>query len=105
MMPKMTGPQLNNELRRRGVELPVIYTSGYAASALLPPDSDRVRFVAKPFSGHEVAAALAAHPGDDVMGGHSRRLVVEQYRPSSLAVGHAQGPSWVLTSPQRKATS
>jgi PAS domain S-box-containing protein len=60
MMPKMTGLQLNNELRRRGVELPVIYTSGYAASALLPPDGDRVRFVAKPFSGHEVAAALAA---------------------------------------------
>jgi len=60
MMPKMTGLQLSSELRRRGVELPVVYTSGYAASALLPPDGDRVRFVAKPFSGKEVAAALAA---------------------------------------------
>jgi PAS domain S-box-containing protein len=60
MMPKMTGLQLSTELRRRGIDLPVIYTSGYAASALLPPDGDRVRFVAKPFSGQEVATALAA---------------------------------------------
>jgi PAS domain S-box-containing protein len=58
MMPKMTGLQLMSELRARGVELPVIYTSGYADRVMLPEDGERARFVAKPFSGREVVAAI-----------------------------------------------
>jgi two-component system, cell cycle sensor histidine kinase and response regulator CckA len=58
MMPRMTGLQLVSELRRREIDLPVIYTSGYADRGMLPEDGRGARFVAKPFSGTEVTAAI-----------------------------------------------
>jgi PAS domain S-box-containing protein len=58
MMPRMTGLQLMSELRRREIDLPVIYTSGYADRGMLPDDGFGARFVAKPFSGSEVTAAI-----------------------------------------------
>jgi two-component system, cell cycle sensor histidine kinase and response regulator CckA len=60
MMPRMTGLQLVSELRRREIDVPVIYTSGYADQGMLPEDGRRARFVAKPFSGREVTAAIDA---------------------------------------------
>jgi two-component system cell cycle sensor histidine kinase/response regulator CckA len=59
MMPRMTGLQLTAELRARGHELPTVYTSGYADAELAPvTDIGEARFVAKPFSGEQVTAAV-----------------------------------------------
>jgi two-component system cell cycle sensor histidine kinase/response regulator CckA len=59
MMPRMTGLQLTAELRARGRELPTVYTSGYADADIAPAtDLGEARFVAKPFSGEQVAAAV-----------------------------------------------
>jgi two-component system, cell cycle sensor histidine kinase and response regulator CckA len=59
MMPRMTGLQLTAELRVRGHELPTVYTSGYADADIAPAtDLGEARFVAKPFSGEQVVAAV-----------------------------------------------
>ena len=55
MMPKLTGLQLAEELRRRGLDLPIVYTSGYSAGTELDA---RSAFVAKPFSGEALTAAV-----------------------------------------------
>ena len=59
MMPRMTGPELTAALRERGIELPTVYMSGYADDDSVPADDARTRFLAKPFSGERVAAAVA----------------------------------------------
>ncbi len=58
MMPRMTGPELTAALRERGVELPTVYMSGYPDDDSVPADGARTRFLAKPFSGERVAAAV-----------------------------------------------
>ena len=59
IMPRMTGLQLTAALRARGHELPTVYTSGYAEAELAPDNElGESRFVAKPFSGEEVTAAV-----------------------------------------------
>ncbi len=58
MMPRMTGPELSAALRERGVELPTVYMSGYPDDDSVPADDARTRFLAKPFSGERVAAAV-----------------------------------------------
>jgi two-component system, cell cycle sensor histidine kinase and response regulator CckA len=59
MMPKLTGLQLAEALRARGVDLPIVYTSGYSAGLELEATSDlRSAFVAKPFSGETLTEAV-----------------------------------------------
>jgi two-component system, cell cycle sensor histidine kinase and response regulator CckA len=59
MMPKLNGLQLADELEARGVTMPIVYTSGYSAGLEL---QDRLighaGFVAKPFSGEALTAAV-----------------------------------------------
>ena len=67
MMPRMSGPQLRAALRGRGFELPTVYMSGYPDDDSVPADDAFTRFLAKPFSGERVAAAvgdlLRSRPG------------------------------------------
>jgi two-component system cell cycle sensor histidine kinase/response regulator CckA len=62
VMPGMTGPDLVDELRRRGCTTPVIFVSGYAEHALL----ERIRnasgasLLQKPFTAEDVLARLDA---------------------------------------------
>jgi FixJ family two-component response regulator len=59
-MPGLTGPDLVDELRRRGVQTPVIFVSGHAEHALI----ERVRgapnalLLAKPFTTDDILARL-----------------------------------------------
>jgi PAS domain S-box-containing protein len=59
MMPRMTGLQLAEELERRGIDLPIVFTSGYTERHPVLASPDRSRFVAKPFSGEQVTAAVS----------------------------------------------
>ena len=77
MMPRMTGPELSAALRERGVELPTVYMSGYQDDDSVPADDARTRFLAKPFSGERVAAAV----GDLLRS--SARLTLAPAPPSS----------------------
>ncbi|HZQ82746.1 MAG TPA: PAS domain-containing protein [Gaiellaceae bacterium] len=58
MMPRMTGLQLASALEERGVDVPIVFTSGYAEHEP-KDDRARVRFVPKPFTGAEVTAAVS----------------------------------------------
>jgi CheY-like chemotaxis protein len=59
MMPRMTGTELAAQLRARGHDLPVIYSSGYPRDVLLDdqPD-DRTIVLSKPFTGEELSSAV-----------------------------------------------
>ena len=59
MMPTMTGIQLAEELGRRGVDLPVVYTSGYAEGVTdHTPEGANTAFLPKPFSGGDLSTAV-----------------------------------------------
>ncbi len=59
MMPKLTGLQLAEELDARGVSMPIVFMSGYSAGLELQEAlGDRIGFVAKPFSGEALTAAV-----------------------------------------------
>jgi two-component system, cell cycle sensor histidine kinase and response regulator CckA len=59
VMPTMTGIQLAEELGRRGVELPVVYMSGYAEGVTdHTPDGPNTAFLPKPFSGDDLSTAV-----------------------------------------------
>ncbi len=59
MMPRMTGTELADRLHARGIDLPVVYSSGYAQNVLgdREPD-DRSVVLSKPFTGEALSAAV-----------------------------------------------
>jgi two-component system cell cycle sensor histidine kinase/response regulator CckA len=60
VMPGMTGPDLVDELRKRGCKAPVVFVSGYAEHALLTRIRSTVgaAFLTKPFTAEDVLARL-----------------------------------------------
>jgi two-component system NtrC family sensor kinase len=56
-MPRLNGPDLVDALRSRGVRVPVLFATGYAAPRALPADGS-VRFLEKPWSVQELARAV-----------------------------------------------
>lgn len=60
VMPGMTGPDLVDELRRRGCKTPVVFVSGYAEHALLTRIRSTVgaSLLTKPFTAEDVLARL-----------------------------------------------
>ena len=59
MMPKLTGLQLAEQLQARGVSMPIVYMSGYAAGVELKESiGDHIAFVAKPFSAEALTATV-----------------------------------------------
>ncbi len=60
VMPGMTGPDLVDELRRRGCRTPVIFVSGYAEHALLAriENAEGASLIAKPFTAEDILARL-----------------------------------------------
>jgi two-component system cell cycle sensor histidine kinase/response regulator CckA len=61
VMPGMTGPDLVDELRKRGCKAPVVFVSGYAEHALLTRIRSTVgaSLLTKPFTAEDVLARLA----------------------------------------------
>jgi CheY-like chemotaxis protein len=59
MMPRMTGTELAAQLRARGQDLPVVYSSGYTKNMLVDgePD-DRTVVLSKPFSSEALSSAV-----------------------------------------------
>ncbi len=57
VMPRMGGPALANELRRRGIEVPVLFMSGYPAGEELPLDESQ-RLIDKPFTPDALVAKV-----------------------------------------------
>jgi len=64
-MPYLTGDELIRALRKAGIDLPVVITSGDANANQLAhiPALGRVRILPKPFTGEEIAQALQASLG------------------------------------------
>jgi two-component system cell cycle sensor histidine kinase/response regulator CckA len=64
VMPGMTGPDLVDELRRRGCRTPVIFVSGYAEHALLTriESAEGASLIAKPFTAEDILARLGKIP-------------------------------------------
>jgi PAS domain S-box-containing protein len=62
LMPKITGVELIQELRRRGIDTPVILASGYgtARAQIEKLATQRTRFLPKPFTLNELAQIIAA---------------------------------------------
>jgi FixJ family two-component response regulator len=60
VMPGMTGPDLVDELRRRGCRTPVIFVSGYADHALLARirSASGASLLPKPFTAEDILAKL-----------------------------------------------
>jgi CheY-like chemotaxis protein len=59
MMPGMSGAQLVAVLRERGLDVPAVFTSGYPHGMQMPGlDDTTALFVAKPFSGETLSAAV-----------------------------------------------
>ena len=77
-MPGLSGPQLQTELARRGIGLPVIFLTGYAdlATGVDAMKQGAMDFLTKPVNGamllERVQAALALH--------HERRQIEEARR-------------------------
>ena len=59
-MPELGGRELVAALRARGVQVPVVYTTGYADQPLPAEAAERERVVAKPFDGATLCAAIEA---------------------------------------------
>jgi CheY-like chemotaxis protein len=61
VMPGMTGPDLVDELRKRGCKAPVVFVSGYAEHALLTRIRSTVgaALLTKPFTAEDVLSKLA----------------------------------------------
>jgi len=58
-MPEMSGPELNNELRRRGHRIPVIFITAHGDAASRPEVADgAVACLVKPFSDTALQEAL-----------------------------------------------
>jgi two-component system cell cycle sensor histidine kinase/response regulator CckA len=66
IMPRMTGPQLTERLREEGVDLPVLYVSGYAPEKLGPLSEKEL--VQKPFL-PDVLAETVRRVLDEATGG------------------------------------
>jgi FixJ family two-component response regulator len=67
-MPGMSGPELQQELRRRGQEIPIIFITGHKdetvrARAL---KQGAAGFLLKPFSGEALFAAIKAAPANQL---------------------------------------
>jgi RNA polymerase sigma factor (sigma-70 family) len=60
-MPGLTGLQLQEEMRRRGLELPIVFISGHAdvTSSVLAMKGGALDFLEKPFSGDQLLGAVA----------------------------------------------
>jgi two-component system, cell cycle sensor histidine kinase and response regulator CckA len=59
MMPKLTGPELNERLRESGRAVPTVFMSGYPAGMDLDAlDDELTTFVPKPFTGEALAEAV-----------------------------------------------
>ncbi|MCC7051879.1 MAG: response regulator [Gemmatimonadaceae bacterium] len=65
MMPLMTGGQLLERVRERWPELPALVMSGFSPDAGTARDLERLRagFIAKPFTGRQVAAMIRQRLG------------------------------------------
>lgn len=66
VMPNMTGPQVLAEMRKMGIELPVVFISAEERldlSAMGPEAHGRVAFLHKPFDGDELLTLLQAGLG------------------------------------------
>ena len=60
VMPGLTGPDLVDELRRRGSRTPVLFVSGHAEHALIERarNAPNASLLAKPFTADDVLARL-----------------------------------------------
>jgi PAS domain S-box-containing protein len=59
MMPKLTGPELSEQLRERGHVVPTVFISGYPADLDLDSLGEELTaFVAKPFTGEALTEAV-----------------------------------------------
>ncbi len=90
MMPVMDGESLMAELKRRGIELPVVFASAATQLATRARQAGAAAWLSKPFEAHELEAALeralrkdrGPGGGSEPQGGTSR-----QARGLSLNVG------------------
>ncbi|GGN27917.1 signal transduction histidine kinase [Actinoplanes campanulatus] len=57
IMPGSSGYQLAEQLHEETPDLPVVFMSGYTATA--PPDDDTTHFICKPFSSQELLTAVS----------------------------------------------
>jgi FixJ family two-component response regulator len=59
-MPGMSGPELHQELKRRGEEIPVIFMTGQKDETILARvlEQDAAGFLLKPFSDAALLAAI-----------------------------------------------
>ncbi len=58
VMPKMTGPELINELKKDRDDLPFLYMSGYTETALANEGVPLERFIPKPFKPNELVERI-----------------------------------------------
>ena len=61
-MPGMSGPELQRELQRRGIKVPIVFITAYADASVRPTLLERgaIDCLFKPFDETELIAALAA---------------------------------------------
>ncbi len=59
-MPGMSGIELNNELKRRNVAIPVVFMTGHAQDTLIREARREGICLFKPFAGNELRSAIAA---------------------------------------------
>ena len=59
-MPGMTGIDLNNELKRRNIAIPVVFMTGHAQDALINEAKRAGTCLFKPFAGRELRSAIEA---------------------------------------------
>jgi len=65
VMPRMTGHELVDRLSRLGIDVPVLFSSGYSPSERGPdPIPERARFLEKPFSPAELLTEVREMLGD-----------------------------------------
>jgi CheY-like chemotaxis protein len=57
-MPRLNGPDLLDALRRRGVQVPVLFASGYAAPPYAPGGEAGLRFLEKPWTVDQLARGV-----------------------------------------------
>ena len=61
VMPRMGGAALQQEMERRGIEVPVVFATGYGAGAL--PRRNGVRVLSKPFTTDTLLEAVRVELG------------------------------------------
>lgn len=62
-MPGMNGIDLNNELKRRNIAIPVVFMTGHAQDALISEAKREGVCLFKPFAGNELRSAIKTAVG------------------------------------------